>query len=117
MEHLLGVQVRLRKGLVDFQLRRSFANSLDGARVSAHDAQQAAAMLRELSVVALTVEMVHFVVGMREVASYGEFAAKNIDNPLAVLTPGILKELDKNIDSLKKWITELDDLEQHNFYP
>lgn len=113
MEHLLGVQKRLRKGLMDFQVRRGSFTPLDGARASAHDAKQAAAMLRELSVVALSVEMVHFVVGMREVASYGEFSAAIMDSTHSVLTPGMLQQLDANIISLQKWISELDDLEQH----
>lgn len=68
-------------------------------------------MLRELSVVALSVEMVHFVVGMREVASYGEFSAAMLDSTHSILTPGVLQQLDANIISLQKWISELDDLE------
>ncbi|MEX5665202.1 hypothetical protein ABFV57_10080 [Pseudomonas neuropathica] len=111
MEHLLGVQKRLRKGLWDYQIRRSSNRPVDDALASAHDAKQAASMLRELSVVALSVEMVHFVVGMREVASYGEFATRTIDNPHAVLSPNTLQALDKNIALLKAWITELDELE------
>jgi hypothetical protein len=111
MEHLLGVQTRLRTGLYQFQLRRGLFESLDGARASAHDAKQAAAMLRELSVVALSVQMVHFLVGMREVASYGEFAAQAIDNPMSVVSPDVLNKLKSNIELLKKWIDELEGLE------
>jgi hypothetical protein len=112
MEHLLGVQIRLRTGLYQFQLRRGLFESLDGARASAHDAKQAAAMLRELSVVALSVQMVHFLVGMREIASYGEFAAQTMDNPMSVVSPDVLNKLKNNTELLKKWIDELDGLEQ-----
>jgi hypothetical protein len=116
MDHLLGVQKRLRTALLDFQYRRSLTTSLDGARASAHNAKQSAAMLRELSVVALSVEMVHFMVGMREIANYGEFAAGFLDNPLLVVSPDVLKKLDNHTKLLQKWIDELDDLEQEQFF-
>lgn len=79
-----------------------------------HELVQAAAMLREIPVTALSNEVVHFMVGLRELANYGEYAGMQIDK--AVHAPQDLYDIQKrtkaNAELIQRWLDELSEIEQ-----
>lgn len=76
-----------------------------------HELNQAAAMLREIPVTAISNQMVIFVIGLREVANFGEFVSQTIHTPLL----GVLEihELRKKVlanrELIERWMNELDE--------
>ncbi|MDC7825302.1 hypothetical protein PQS90_09080 [Pseudomonas sp. BLCC-B13] len=80
-----------------------------------HELVQAAAMLREIPVTALSNELVHFMVGLREVANYGEYSGLQLDK----LAPGhrefvtIQSQSLANVELLQRWMDELFSLESY----
>ncbi|HHQ4334702.1 hypothetical protein [Pseudomonas aeruginosa] len=86
----------------------------DGVKDSlGHELVQAAAMIREIPIVSMSNEMVHFVVHLREVATYGEYAGRVLENLLIRDSElPVLRERGLvNADLIKRWMDELDKLE------
>jgi hypothetical protein len=78
----------------------------------AHDLKQSAAMLREIPVTALSNEMVHFLVGLREVSNFGEFMGDKLTQfPVPLIEPPIVKQVQAKSDLIDRWIEELEVLE------
>jgi uncharacterized membrane protein YuzA (DUF378 family) len=95
-----------------------FGGPLSGAREDSllHELKQAASMLREIPVTAISNEMVFFVIGLREVANYGEFVANAIESR-TVHQPDWLSYRSKafaNHELLVRWMKELDELEMES---
>ncbi|MFJ7811132.1 hypothetical protein ACIQYQ_09860 [Pseudomonas asiatica] len=113
IEHVMGVQKTLLSSLTTLGIGGGLHDFSHQGRAAAHGAQQAAAMLREMAVVDLSVAMVHFVVGLREVANYGEFAGSQIERfeLNRSITPDVPNQLRANISLMKRWVAELDELE------
>lgn len=113
VEHVLRVQKRLLSALKRLGSYRGIYSSLTDAKAESHEAIQAAAMLREISVVDLNIQMVHFVVRLREVANFGEFAGNQHDHYLlrGHANSDVVNQLQRNTETLNKWVEELDDLE------
>lgn len=79
---------------------------------AAHDLKQSAAMLREISVTALSNEMVHFLVGLREVSNFGEFMGEKLSQyPEPIIALDISKRVQANSDLIDRWMEELGALE------
>lgn len=78
-----------------------------------HELVQAAAMLREIPVVAISNQMVHFLIGLREVANYGEFVSEVIGNRRLDSRQSIHvhNKVLANLELIAKWLEELDSLE------
>ncbi|MFO3720568.1 hypothetical protein [Pseudomonas sp. HLMP] len=113
VEHVLRVQKRLLSALKLLGSQKGIYSPLADAKAESHEAIQAAAMLREISVVDLNIQMVHFVVRLREVANFGEFAGNQHDHYqlLGYANPDVVSQLQRNTETLNKWVEELDDLE------
>lgn len=79
-----------------------------------HELTQAAAMLREIPVVAISNQMVYFIIGLREIANYAEFVSVIMEKPsletLQVIN--IRNKIIANINLIKGWLADLDDLEE-----
>lgn len=77
-----------------------------------HDLKQSAAMLREIPVTALSNEMVHFLVGLREVSNFGEFMGEKLTQfPEPIIALDIVKRVQANSDLIDRWMAELGALE------
>lgn len=113
IEHIMGVQTALLSALQNISVGTGSYHSSQHGRAAAHGAQQAAAMLREMAVVDLSVAMVHYVVGLREVANYGEFVGAQVERfeLYRSITPDVSKQIRSNIVLMKRWVAELDELE------
>lgn len=113
VEHVLRVQKRLHSALSLLGSHRGIYSPPASAKAESHEAIQAAAMLREISVVDLNIQMVHFVVRLREVANFGEFVGNQHDHYqlLGYASADVMSQLQRNTETLKKWAVELDGLE------
>lgn len=78
-----------------------------------HELVQAAAMIREVPIVSMSNEMVHFVVNLREVATYGEYAGRVLENlPIRDSELPVLRKRGLvNAELIERWMDELDKLE------
>ncbi|WP_438301638.1 hypothetical protein [Pseudomonas sp. NMS19W] len=78
-----------------------------------HDLKQSAAMLREIPVTALSNEMVHFLVALREVSNFGEFIAEKLTQyPEPIILLDVVNKVKANAALIDRWMKELDLLEQ-----
>lgn len=79
-----------------------------------HELTQAAAMLREIPVVAISNQMVYFIIGLREIANYAEFVSEIMQKPSleSLQVIHIRNKILANIDLIKVWLADLDDLEE-----
>lgn len=69
-------------------------------------------MLREIPVTALSNEMVHFLVGLREVSNFGEFMGEKLSQyPEPIIALDISKRVQANSDLIDRWMAELGALE------
>ncbi|MCX4217444.1 hypothetical protein MKZ87_07305 [Pseudomonas sp. MCal1] len=114
MDHMEGLYKRLEAYT---EVRHSaFGNRIRGEKTDSllHELNQAAAMLREIPVTAISNQMVIFVIGLREVANFGEFVSGTIHNPM--LDPldihGIRNKVLANRQLIMRWMNELDELEE-----
>ncbi|XSS65435.1 hypothetical protein ACP9OK_10875 [Pseudomonas sp. B11] len=109
MIHVSDIYTRLKLALRVL----SFANNPLDWKAVAHDLKQSAAMLREIPVTAISNEMVHFLVGLREVSNYGEFLSGLMDypNPSLVFSLEIIDKVDANVSLVGRWVEELELLE------
>ncbi|WP_143515181.1 hypothetical protein [Pseudomonas putida] len=109
MSHVKGVTGRLSKALSN-RYRVSVWGA--GSNSVAHDLKQAAAMLREIPVTSISNEVVHFLVGLREIANYGEYAAGVVLQGGYYDESPIIKKANANVALIDRWIEELELLEQ-----
>lgn len=115
MDHMEGLYKRLKiytapsNSIFGGQMRGTHEDSL------LHELKQAAAMLREIPVTAISNQMVFFVIGLREVANFGEFVTNSIENPVShrfdILD--FRRKIFVNHDLIVRWMKELNDLEAH----
>ena len=78
----------------------------------AHELKQSAAMLREIPVTALSNEMVHFLVGLREVSNYGEFIAETLSQfPEPIISEDTFKRIKGQSKLIDRWMEELGELD------
>lgn len=88
-----------------------FGSSLSGSKSDSllHELNQAAAMLREIPVTAISSQMVYFIIGLREVANYGEFVSSTLHTPANDSTENILrhKKISSKRELIERWMDEL----------
>ncbi|MBT1262536.1 hypothetical protein KHP07_19380 [Pseudomonas sp. VS40] len=113
MVHMEGLYARLE---VYAQPTSSlFGTQLSGSKSDSllHELNQAAAMLREIPVTAISSQMVYFIIGLREVANYGEFVSATLYD--VSREPAInfrrWKKISANRQLIERWMEELDTLE------
>jgi hypothetical protein len=114
MTHMQGLYDRLGKSAKPtYTLHGAYFFKDEGDSL-VHELAQAAAMLREIPVVAISNQMVYFIIGLREVANYAEFVATVMEKSSmdAMQATLVRNKIIANIDLIKVWITELDDLEE-----
>ena len=92
-----------------------FGTSLNGSQSDSllHELNQAAAMLREMPVTAISSQMVYFIIGLREVANYGEFVSSTF-YAAANDSAGNLsryRKISTNRKLIEAWMEELSVLE------
>lgn len=112
MDHMSGLYKRLsdytelQETIMGHQMIGEKTDSL------LHEVNQAAAMLREIPVTAISNQMVIFVIGLREVANFGEFVSEKINDPrLSRLDIINLREkVLANRGLIKEWMTMLDEM-------
>ncbi|WP_422419182.1 hypothetical protein [Pseudomonas sp. GZD-222] len=111
IEHLSKAQQELLDCYMQLPIAYHVTGDIGVARSAAHNVKQAAEMLRELSVVSLGVEMVHYMVALREVANYGEFSCSQVDHFILHknVSPSITKTLQANLRAMREWVAELDE--------
>jgi len=104
----LGVYAKPVHGITGAYWQREESDSLE------HELTQSAAMLREIPVVAISNQMVYFIIGLREVANYAEFVSKALANRSldTLQIYSIREKILSNIELIKGWLTDLDDLEE-----
>lgn len=110
VEHVLALHKRIFT-----ELRASSLHYMRAAdrKALCHECAQAAIMLREIPVIALSNQMVHTMVRLRQFASYGDFAGSQ----LAGLTgpsldmSSVTATVSDSIKEMKELIRELDELE------
>jgi len=113
MSHMEGLYARLEvyatpvSSLYGISLKGSQSDSL------LHEINQAAAMLREIPVTAISSQMVYFIIGLREVANYGEFVSATLHSPTndSVSTRSRQDKISRNRQLIEKWMEELSALE------
>ncbi|HCP6251592.1 hypothetical protein [Pseudomonas aeruginosa] len=112
MDHVRELFIRLSKAR---SYNEGYLEAVrDGVKDSlGHELVQAAAMIREIPIVSMSNEMVHFVVHLREVVTYGEYAGRVLENLLIRDSElPVLRERGLvNADLIKRWMDELDKLE------
>lgn len=112
MDHMEGLYKRLK--LYTVPSFSPFGGQVRGAAEDSllHELKQAAAMLRELPVTAISNEMVFFVIGLREVANYGEFVSGAIEDGTFQQYNSVSyrDKISANHSLLVRWMAELDEL-------
>lgn len=113
MVHMEGLYARLE---VYAQPTSSlFGTQLSGSKSDSllHELNQAAAMLREIPVTAISSQMVYFIIGLREVANYGEFVSATLYDVSRepVIDFRRWKKISANRQLIERWMEELDTLE------
>ena len=113
MSHMEGLYARLEvyatpvSSLYGISLKGSQSDSL------LHEINQAAAMLREIPVTAISSQMVYFIIGLREVANYGEFVSATLYSPANNSAGNYSRhnKISRNRKLIEKWMEELSALE------
>ncbi|UXZ20688.1 hypothetical protein KZH41_19415 [Pseudomonas sp. YeP6b] len=113
MVHMEGLYARLE---VYAQPTSSFfGTQLCGSKSDSllHELNQAAAMLREIPVTAISSQMVYFIIGLREVANYGEFVSATLYDvsPEPAINFRRWKKISANRQLIERWMEELATLE------
>lgn len=92
-----------------------FGISLNGSQSDSllHELNQAAAMLREIPVTAISSQMVYFIIGLREVANYGEFVSSTLYAAANDSAGNISRhrKISTNRKLIEAWMEELSVLE------
>lgn len=111
MDHMDGLYKRLsvyteiQSTIMGTRIRGEKTDSL------LHELNQAAAMLREIPVTAISNQMVIYVIGLREAANFGEFVSQTIHNPM--LGAHEIRELRKKVlanrELIERWMNDLDE--------
>jgi hypothetical protein len=113
MQHMETLYKRLK--VYVYPSHSLFGGPIRGLRVDSllHELKQAASMLREIPVTAISNEMVFFVIGLREVANYGEFVANAIEAGMVNQTDALSyrSKVVANHELLIRWMKELEGLE------
>lgn len=108
VEHIQKLFVRVVElDALDFVLNR-------GDSSLPHELRQAAAMIREFPVTALSTEMVHYLIGLREEAAFGEHIAKTMKGGSVMMPPSFersRRSAKLSVQRLEAWINEIDELE------
>lgn len=110
VEHVLTLHRRI---LMELRASGTYYIRAADRKALSHECAQAAIMLRDIPVIALSNQMVHTMVTLRQFANYGEFAGSQ----LASLTgpsldmSSVTGAVRDNIKKMKEIIAELDELE------
>lgn len=113
MTHMEGLYARLE--VYTQPISSLFGNQVRGSKSDSllHELNQAAAMLREIPVTAISSQMVYFIIGLREVANYGEFVSATIFGASLDQTVNFRRQrkIKANRQLIERWMSELDALE------
>lgn len=113
MSHMEGLYARLE--VYAKPVPSLFGVGLNGSQSDSllHELNQAAAMLREIPVTAISSQMVYFIIGLREVANYGEFVSATLYSPTndSAGYNSRHKKISHNRKLIETWMEELSALE------
>ncbi|PTU54114.1 hypothetical protein DBB42_00975 [Pseudomonas plecoglossicida] len=107
-KHVLRVNLGLSSEMMILKIRDQFRNV--ERQAAAHHAIQAASMLREIPVTEFSTEMVEFIVKLREIANYGEYAGGKLTQFSGMTwdSTGVHTQLNDNLNELKSLLSRLE---------
>lgn len=113
MTHMEGLYARLE--VYSQPVSSIFGTQLKGSKSDSllHELKQAAAMLREIPVTAISSQMVYFIIGLREVANYGEFVSSTLYDEAMGVSANYdrQRKISFNRKLIERWMGELSTLE------
>ena len=109
-KHIFKVNLELSSEAMGFRINDPSRNVQRQA--AAHNAVQAASMLREIPVTEFSTEMVEAVVKLREIAGYGEYAGGQLTSFIGLTwgSTGVHTQLNDNLRELKSLVAHLESL-------